>query len=390
MDMRPTLRNCSVAVLGIVAALCSPAAAQDYAKYRVLDAKVIKDMWTSAGQKAALLSPDGSRVLHLNGREFCLLAPAQIGPWAKIACAQSTPENRPGEAADMFWSPAGSQLLMPTYRNGLEAFRDTDIRLFDPTTFAVRTLTEDNFDDSFLGGKGPANLDVLGHWIDSDTIAFIRYAIPEGGFKQGVSTSLMTIGVGGGDPHLAFEFASKSKFRIWAMTAPADGKQIAYSVADKDNADKAGIYLLKLGEATPKRVAAMSDTGQPSGLAFSADGKFLLLLGRTVDGLDAKVVDIASGEIMPVDRVQNVVGVAWSPSGSALAYITYDRTNADMPGGLFLAEAPGKPARLLIGGGFFPTVCCGQQPLTWASNDTMIIAQLGDKLGTVLFVKLGQ
>ncbi|MER9408077.1 hypothetical protein NKI36_29130 [Mesorhizobium caraganae] len=290
----------------------------------------------------------------------------------------------------MFWSPAGSQLLMPTYRNGLEAFRDTDIRLFDPTTFAVRNLTEDNFDDSFLGGKGPANLDVLGHWIDSDTIAFIRYAIPEGGFKQGVSTSLMTIGVGGGDPHLAFEFASKSRFRIWAMTASADGKQIAYSVADKDNADKAGIYLLKLGEATPKRVAAMSDTGQPSGLAFSADGKFLLLLGRTVDGLDAKVVDLASGEIMPVDRVQNVVGVAWSPSGSAVAYITYDRTNADMPGGLFLAEAPGKPARLLIGGGFFPTVCCGQQPFTWASNDTMIIAQLGDKIGSVLFVRLGQ
>ena len=54
--------------LGIVAALCGPAAAQDYAKYRVLDAKVIEDMSTSAGQRAALLSPDGSRVLHLNGQ----------------------------------------------------------------------------------------------------------------------------------------------------------------------------------------------------------------------------------------------------------------------------------------------------------------------------------
>jgi WD40 repeat protein len=388
--MRPTLRNFSVAVLGIVAALCGPAAAQDYAKYRVLDAKVIKDMWTSAGQKAALLSPDGSRVLHLNGREFCLLAPAQIGPWARIACAQSTPENRPGEAADMFWSPAGGQLLMPTYRNGLEAFRDTDIRLFDPTTFAVRTLTEDNFDDSFLQGKGPANVDVLAHWIDSDTIAFVRYAIPDGGFKQGVSTSLMTIEAGGGDPHLAFEFASMSRIRVWAMTASADGKQIAYSVADKDNADRAGIYLLKLGEAAPKRVAAMSDTGQPAGLAFSADGKFLLLLGQTANGLDAKVIDLASGGITPVDRVQKLVGVAWSPTGSALAYITYDRTNADMPGGLFLTDAPGKPARLLVGGAFFPAVCCGQQPFIWASNDTMLIAQLGDKLGTVLFVRLGQ
>ena len=74
---------------------------------------------------------------------------------------------------------------------------------------------------------------------------------------------------------------------------------------------------------------------------------------------------------------------SWSPTGSALAYITYDRTNADMPGGLFLAEAPGKPARLLVGGAFFPAVCCGQQPFIWASNDTMLIAQLGDNTHAV-------
>ncbi|MBA1140295.1 TolB family protein [Mesorhizobium neociceri] len=376
---------------GIVAALCSPAAAQDYAGYRVLDTKVIEDMWTSAGQKAALLSPDGSRVLHLNGREFCLLAPAQIGPWAKIACAPSTSDNRTGEAADMFWSPSGSQLLMPTYADALQAFRDTDIRLFDPVTFSVRNLTDDGFDDSLRDGKGPANLDLLAHWIDSDTIVFIRYAIPKGGIEQGAATSLMTIKADGGDPHLAFEIAAKGNFQVWAMTVSADGKQVAYSVADdKDDAGKAGTYLLTLGEATPKRIAAMSDVGNPAGLAFSADGKFLLLLGRSASGVDAKTIDLASGEIVPVDRVQNVVGVAWSPSGSALAYITYDRTNADMPGGLFLAEAPGKPARLLVGGGFFPTVCCGQQPFIWASNDTMVIAQLGDKLGTVLFVRLGQ
>ncbi|MGX5841005.1 TolB family protein [Mesorhizobium sp. ArgA1] len=388
--MHLTLRSFSMLVAGIVAALCGPAAAQDYAGYRVLDTRVIENMWTSAGQKAALLSPDGSRVLHLNDPEFCLLAPSQVGPWAKIGCAQSTPENRPGEAADMFWSPSGSQLLMPTYTNALLAFRDTDIRLVDPTTFAVRNLTEDNFDGSILKGKGPANLDLLAHWIDSNTIVFVRCAIPAGGFTQGASTSLMTIKADGGDPQLAFEITAKGKFQVWAMTVSGDGKQVAYSLADKDNPDKAGIYLLNLGEATPKRIASTIDAGQPAGMAFSADGKFLLLLGRTASGVDAKVIDLASGKIVPVDHAQNVVGVAWSPKGSALAYITYDRKNADMPGGLFLAEAPGKPARLLIGGGLFPTVCCGQEPFIWASNDTMILAQLGDKIGSVLFVKLGQ
>jgi hypothetical protein len=389
--MTPILRSLSLLALGMVAALCSPAAAQDYAGYRVLDSRVIEDMWTSAGQKAALLSPDGSRVLHLNGREFCLLAPSQIGPWAKIACAPSTPDNRPGDATDMFWSPAGNRLLMPTYADALQRFRDTDIRLFDPAKFAVRNLTEDGFDDSFLDGKGPANLDMLAHWVDGDTIAFVRYAIPDGGFKQGVSASLMTIDAGGGAPRTAFEIASKGRLLVWAVAVSAEGRQIAYSVAGKDDADNGGIYLLNLGEAAPKRVATMSDVGEPpAGLAFSADGKFLLLLGGKLDGIDARVLDLASGGITAVDAAQKIVGVAWSPTGSALAYVVFDSASRDMPGGLFLAEAPGKPARLLIGGAFFPTVCCGQQPFTWASNDTMIIAQLGDKMGTVLFVRLGK
>ena len=96
----------------------------------------------------------------------------------------------------------------------LQHFKDTDIRLFDPATFAVRNLTDDSFDGSLLDGKGPANLDILAQWIDSDTIAFVRYAIPEGGFKQGASLSLMTIEADGGDPQSAFEIASKSKFLV--------------------------------------------------------------------------------------------------------------------------------------------------------------------------------
>jgi len=386
-----TLRNSSMLGLGMAVALCGHAAAQDYATFRVLDTRVIEDMMTSAGQTAALLSPDGSRVLHLNGREFCLLAPSQIGPWAEIACVQSTPNNRPGLAVDMLWSPAGNQLVMPTFTDAFQRFKDTDIRLFDPTTFTVRNLTDDGLEGGLLDAAGPVNLDVLARWIDDDSIAFVRYAIPEGGLKQGVATSLMTIDVAGGRAEPAFAISTNGGVQIWAMAVSADGRQIAYSVADKEDADSAGIYLLNLGEEAPKRVAAMRDVGEPpTGLAFSADGKFLLLLAPNPDSLDAKVIDLASGTIVPVDPLQNIVGVAWSPRGSALAYVTYDRTKPDAPGGLFLADAPGKPARLLIGGGFFPTVCCGQLPFTWASNDTMILAQLGNKMGTVLFVQLGK
>ena len=348
--MTPSLRNFSVpglAMLGLatVVALCGRVHAQDHAGYRVLDTRVIEDMWTSAGQKAALLSPDGSRVLHLNGREFCLLAPSQIGPWARIACAQSTPDNRPGEAGDMFWSPAGDRLLMPTYTDALQRFRDTDIRLFDPATFTVRNLTEDSFDDSFLDGKGPANLDMLAHWVDGDTIAFVRYAIPDGGFKQGGSASLMTIDAGGGEPRAAFEIASNGGLLVWAMAVSADGRQIAYSVAGKDDADNAGIYLLNLGEAAPKRVAAMSDVGEPpAGLAFSADGKFLLLLGGKLDGIDARVLDLAVVRSCAVDRCPENCrgGVVADRVGVGLCHLRRSQ-QAICPGACFSPRRPASP-----------------------------------------------
>ena len=66
-------------------------------------------------------------------REICLLAPAQIGSWAELGCI----ENRTGRTRirgpwDMRWSPDGDQLLMPTYTEAFQMFRDTDIAVFDP------------------------------------------------------------------------------------------------------------------------------------------------------------------------------------------------------------------------------------------------------------------
>lgn len=44
--MTRTLRDLSMLGLGIVVALSGPAAAQDYAKFRVLEARTIENMWT--------------------------------------------------------------------------------------------------------------------------------------------------------------------------------------------------------------------------------------------------------------------------------------------------------------------------------------------------------
>ena len=381
----------------LVASIATPRAIaqEDYAKYRVLDTKVIQNMWAGPGQSAALLSLDGSRLLHLSNRspDMCLYAPAQIGSWVELACSDYTNDNRPGEAQDMFWSPAGDKLLMPTRHDAFARFRDTDIRIFDADTFTVQNLTDDGFDGTLLDGKGPAELDVFAHWFDDNSIVFVRHSVPPGGTQQDTSTSLMTIAADGGEPVKLLDIPSSSNFPVWNLTVSPDSKLLAYSFEDRGDAENDGIYLLTLGTTTPTRVAKMSelDGMRLLGLAFSADSKFLLLLGETGDGRNtARVLDVTTGDIVLVDANQNVTGVAWSPTGSALAYTTLDPSKPETPGGLFLAPAPGRPARLLIGEAFYPPVCCGNEPFIWATNDTLVLPRLADSLGSVLYIQLGE
>jgi WD40 repeat protein len=310
----------------------------------------------------------------------------------QLACADFTKDNRPGEAQDMFWSPAGDQLLMPTYNDALKAFRDTDIRIFDAATFAVRNLTDDGFQGSILESEEPANLDVLAQWGGEDSIFFVRHSIPAGGYTQGTTTSLMSVATDGSEPKKLLDITSVSSIAVWNFTVSSDASLLAYSI-DNKNAENAGIYLLEVGQTEASRIAEMTALADMrlSGLAFSADRKFLLLLGRLEDGNNtAQILDLATGKVIPVDANQNVTGVAWSPTGSTLAYVTYDRAKPDMPGGLFLTPAPGRPARLLIGGAFYPTMCCGDRPIIWATNDTLVLSQLEDHLGSVIYVQLGE
>ena len=193
-------------------------------------------------------------------------------------------------------------------------------------------------------------------------------------------------------PKKLLDITSVSSIAVWNFTVSSDASLLAYSI-DNKNAENAGIYLLEVGQTEPSRIAEMTALAgmRLSGLAFSADRKFLLLLGRLEDGNNtAQILDLATGKVIPVDANQNVTGVAWSPTGSALAYVTYDRTKPDMPGGLFLTHAPGRPARLLIGGAFYPTMCCGDRPIIWATNDTLVLSQLDDHLGSVIYVQLGE
>jgi hypothetical protein len=371
-------------------AFCGHAAAQDYGNLRVLDTKVLEGP-AGPGVTGALLSPDGSRVLRIHSG-ICLLAPAQIGSWAEMGCAEDARGIRPGGPEDMFWSPAGDRLLMPTVEDALTRFRDTDIEIFDPYSWSVTTLTDDGYEGSITKAPG-GTLDFAAHWVDADTIAFLRYPLGDGMFSKEATPSLMLIDADGSNERTLLQFAP-ARLTAYAVAASADGRHLAYAAGDRDGGDASGIYVLDLNGGEPRRVAPMkSFVNPPAGLAFSADGSSLLVFSRgTAEDLlggDANVLDLASGAVTPVAPNQKITAAAWAPTGSALAYVTFDPTKPNAPGGLFISPAPGRPGRLLIGGAFMTPFCCGRQPFTWASNNTMILGSIDPPIQS-LFVQLGE
>ena len=384
--MTPMPRILLAAVLTMV---CGIAWAKDYSRYHVVETTAL-DMMAGPANTAALLSPDGGELLQV-GSEVCVHALTDQHTLSKVGCTPNMPNlalRSPLE--DLLWSPRGDRLVMPSFGAALLAFHDTDIRLLDPRTQTITNLTDDGLDDSLFDNRTPLSLDIAARWVDEDTLAFLRYPVPKGGAGKGGPPSLMTIAAAGGAPKELLKIAGADKLAVYALAVSADGRRIAYSHEAKDKPDVAGIYLLDIDKPAPRRVAAMSAVGQPpAGLAFSADGSFLLLVTPGNPGLDARVLELETGKVIPVDATRNISGVAWSPTGSALAYVTDDREKAGAPGGLFLADRPGEPGRQLLKQSLMSPVCCWRLPFTWAANDTMVLGNI-EKMDAPLFVRLGE
>lgn len=383
--MTPVLR---ILVAVGLAVTCGAASAKDYSRYRVIDSATL-DMTAGPANTAALLSPDGTRLLQV-GSDICLHALSDVHQWNKLGCTRNQLDLELRAPEDLLWSPRGDRLVMPSYVAGLIQFRDTDVRLMDPITLAVINLTDDGADDSLLDNRAPLSLDIIARWMSGDTIVFLRYPVPKGGAGKGGPPSLMTISATGGEPKELLRIAGADRLAVYALAVSTDGRRIAYSLDDKDHPDIAGVYVFDMGAGAPERVAPMADVGQPpAGLAFSADGSFLLLLTPGPTGVDARVLGLATGEVVAVDTTRNISGVAWSPTGSALAYVTDEREKAGEPGGLFLADRPGEPGRQLLKQSLMSPVCCWRLPFTWAANDTMVLGNI-EKMDAPLFVRLGE
>jgi WD40 repeat protein len=377
-------------LIAAMLALVGTASAADYEHMMAMSTTRLPDMTAGPTGTAALLSPDGTRLFHIGSNSTCILDLTDAGTWERTFCENESFPSRPTGPEDMFWSPDGTRLLMPNYADAFFAFRDTDILVVDPNTFAITNLTDDHFEDGLIQPfSGTANFDVTPRWVDEDTIAFLRYVIPEGGMTERSGAVLMTVDTAGGEPVQVTKQLAPDNVIITTLAVTADGQHFAYTIDDRETVKGAGVYIVDRIDGAPRRIATGDAFDQgPTGLAFSADGKYLLMIEPDNTVLHARVVDLETGNTVPVGEGQNVTGVAWSPTGAALAYIVWNGHDADDPGGLFLSPAPGEPGELLVTGHFMPPACCGRQPFAWATNNTILLGRIED-MQTVLEVKLG-
>jgi hypothetical protein len=200
----------------------------------------------------------------------------------------------------------------------------------------------------------------------------------------------MTIEAEGGEPRKVSKLMSQTGAVIYALAISPDGRQYAYPLEERDEPEVSGVYVSEFG-GQPRRLIGMTEVGKAPALEFSADGRFLMVLGGGDENgtTIGTVIDLATSGAIPIATGQPLVGAAWAPTGSAIAYLTNARGSDASPGGLFISPAPGDPGRLLIGEGFNPSTCCSNEPFVWASNNTMILGRAEDASTTLLYVQLG-
>ncbi|MEO7221669.1 MAG: hypothetical protein ABIY37_04285 [Devosia sp.] len=362
----------------------SAASANDYLGVRVLETIVIEKMPSGPGLSGTVLSPDGESVLHLSGRDICLWKVNATRHWIEIGCATSNPEFDVSPTEDARWSPDSSAVLLPTYSNAFERFRDADIAVFDIATRSINVLTADGLRNIKDVDKG--YIDASPQWLDADTIVFVRYLIEEGGLYGTYPIQVMTIERDGTGLVKLTEIERPTRGFVDALASSPDGKRIAYSLASKDDS-LTGVWMLDLGETKAVRLVPHAATGEwPRGLSFSPDGEKLLIISSAMGYPNGSVVDLASGEAVDVSA-EDISGLGWSPTGHSLIYMTSDRNEKGKAVGVYVAPEPGDRGYRILDGKFFPAACCYLQAMPWASNDRLVFLN-PENIGDAFFVQL--
>jgi hypothetical protein len=377
----------------------------DYAQYEVLDVQEF-DLYAAPGRSAAHLAPDGTRFVHIQGEDMCVYRLVET-VWTQAFCFVIDARAL-RDSEEMFFSPDGRYLTLPTYAEALQMVLDTDVRVLDVETGQIINLTDDGWDNDFFDDAYNGFLDLAPRWIDDDTLAFIRYT--ELGPDRPTTLGLYTIDlpVDGAipEPQRIIEIPLMSNVQTYIMGSDLLRGRLAFNNDLRSESLLQGIWQVNVDGSDLRLVQPIRDYQLlPFHLEYAADGNYLLSFSAAIsrvytttamtvvsieDGvgidIDPRFPQAVSGAGEQTQPQPYIVGAGWSPSGSALVYAVRDVLEPENAG-LYITTTPGEPGRMILEGDYYGTTCCQLKPIAWAPNDVILIGR-GSAPG-VLLVRVG-
>ncbi len=305
----------------------------------------------------AFLSPDGNHIAAIHQNQLCLFTSAGL----QERCA--TFQSHGGlDANSVRWSPDSTRLVLT--EDYFQRFLNPDIWVLDTATGAFTDLTDDR-------GAIAANIDVAPHWShDGTQILFLRMR-DEGTNKQ---ADLYTISAQGGTPTRLGALQPGGDV-AGALDWSPDGTRIAYTAKLAPDDPAFGVWVANRDGSAPRHVLPKPPVTE---VAFSADDRYVAALDVTLQQYptggqpSTRIVRVADGSTLPVDPGNAALWTAWSPTGSALAYLVRN-VRDPARSGLYLTAEPGTPGTLIAAGEYAAPFLRATRMPTWSARNTLLL-----------------
>jgi hypothetical protein len=328
------------------------------------------DVITASLPLVVVPSPDGKHVAGQTAEgDLCVYDGAGI----KQVCGKFTQMIDYGR---MRWSPDGRHIAftefyqyhLPIMR---QLHRDPDIWVMDTESGMLTDITDDQVDEISISTFEGQRIDVAPTWSgDSKQISFVRFT----GASSNLTGAVYSINASGGEA-TRLATLNATIFSGLSLTQSQDGKQAAYYAFHPITSREGSVWLLDLGTGESKSLIGAS-ANFLNGLEFSLDGRYIMVFDGTPINISdwskagSYLVTVDSGEREEIagDGAQCAT---WAPSGSGLAYLRRDQRRSPNNAGLYLAEAPDKPGKLVYEGDLYSTTY--ELPLIWSTDNTILV-----------------
>ncbi len=331
------------------------------------------DLLAGPAATSAYLAPDGEHFAYLKGRMLCIYQEDQ-----QRNCIDLTDTVRRVDSESLRWSPDSRYLVLT--EEFFRSLTEPDIWVFDSTSSEIKDITDDGVAKIEFSGSDWTNIDLVPHWSQDGQIIFLRYSRLDG---QIMSPEVHQIAPdGSGETLLGTLTSTNDPFAIYNFDVGHD--KLVYAYASQSGSDSDGLWMSDFdGKNARQLTQVVNRESLTSGVSLSPDGRYVLVTNAaaglrgnlTPETSRLYVVDSSSGQRILIDPDRFVSGAGWSPSGSALVYITHDIKSSDSDA-VFLTNTPGVAGEQLtsLQGTFNIATPLLQQTLGWGANNTILLS----------------